>query len=499
MPIFGAPLREACRDGCGGVPRVVAETIAWLDAHGASRPDRTFLFPSRVRLGAGARPRRAAAVEPPRRGPERLSRGGLRRRASSSRTRASRQELDHVPSLTSAPRPRVGPFVVALPNIESSSSFLLRAVAVKPVPGLHRVPGDTRVVAECASRYDEREDAPLRGVRDARAVASVLKLYLDALPTPLLRAGPGAAAGNAPFASVAAVAETRRERGHDAALAALRSFVANSLPVCNRDALRATCAHLRRVAQAEAAAPPFRDDADNKARRNFAEATKTLAAAFGATLVGESLGSNKAVRGVVEMLLVDHDLVFGTTCPPGSFKTTVKTTVKTTAKGTNGANGATQRLTEKENAVPNADKETLCVCEKSKTTISDDLDSAVSTPPSLSCEKDIASYVDKETLDVVHGFLFDGDENVCAEADRALGGSIVSLYADENLVERASFEWLRLEKTAIKRRLRAFDVSVERSSGMKSTKEDKKHLRPLYLRLARVKRRMQIAAAEGAA
>ena len=482
MPIFGAPLREACRDGCGGVPRVVAETIAWLDAHGASRPDRTFLFPSRVRLGAGARPRRAAAVEPPRRGPERLSRGGLRRRASSRRTRASRQELDHVPSLTSAPRPRVGPFVVALPNIESSSSFLVRAVAVKPVPGLHRVPGDTRVVAECASRYDEREDAPLRGVRDARAVASVLKLYLDALPTPLLRAGPGAAAGNAPFASVAAVAETRRERGHDAALAALRSFVANSLPVCNRDALRATCAHLRRVAQAETeAAETLRD-----VEKNFAEATKTLAAAFGKTLCGESLGSNKAVRGVVEMLLVDHDAVFGTKSPPGSFKTTFKTTVKTTAKGA-----------EKENAVPNADKDE-CVSQKTKTN-ADDFDSAVSATTSLSFEKDIASYVDKETLDVVHGFLFDGDENVCAEADRALGGSIVSLYADENLLEKESFEWLRREKTAIKRRLRAFDVSVERSSGMKSTKEDKKHLRPLYLRLARVKRRMQIAAAQGAA
>ncbi len=398
------------------------------------------------------------------------------------RTRASRQELDHVPSLTSAPRPRVGPFVVALPNIESSSSFLVRAVAVKPVPGLHRVPGDTRVVAECASRYDEREDAPLRGVRDARAVASVLKLYLDALPTPLLRAGHGAAAGNAPFASVAAVAETRRARGHDAALAALRSFVANSLPVCNRDALRATCAHLRRVAQAEAEAEPFRDDAGDKARRHFAEATKTLAAAFSKTLCGESLGSNKAVRGVVEMLLVDHDAVFGTKSPSGS-ETAFKTTFKTTAKGAG-----------KENAVPNAD-ENECVCEPTKT----NADSAVSATTSLSFEKGIASYVDGATLDVVHGFLFDGDENVCAEADRALGGSIVSLYADENLVENASVEWLRREKTAIKRRLRAFDVSVERSSGMKSTKEDKKHLRPLYLRLARVKRRMQIAAAEGKA
>ena len=196
------------------------------------------------------------------------------------------------------------------------------------------------------------------------------------------------------------------------------------------------------------------------------------------------------------MLLVDHDAVFGTKSPPGS-ETTFKTTVKTTAKGTNGANGATNGSAEKENAVPNADKDE-CVSQKTKTNAID-FDSAVSATTSLSFEKDIASYVDKETLDVVHGFLFDGDENVCAEADRALGGSIVSLYADENVLENASFEWLRLEKTAIKRRLRAFDVSVERSSGMKSTKEDKKHLRPLYLRLARVKRRMQIAAAEGAA
>ena len=34
MRAFGAPIRDACADG-GGIPRVVAETIAWLDAHGA--------------------------------------------------------------------------------------------------------------------------------------------------------------------------------------------------------------------------------------------------------------------------------------------------------------------------------------------------------------------------------------------------------------------------------------------------------------------------------
>lgn len=374
---------------------------------------------------------------------------------------------------------------------------------MKPVPGLHRVPGDTRVVAECASRYDEREDAPLRGVRDARAVASVLKLYLDALPTPLLRAktGPGAAAGNAfpAFpATVAAVAETRRERGHDAALAALRAFVANSLPVCNRDALRATCAHLRRVAQAEAAAETLRDADSVAARRRFAEATKTLAAAFGKTLCGESLGSAKAVRSVVEMLLEHHEAVFGTR--EGSVKTTVKTTATATATATRGK-------AEKENAVPVADrrrvvsptKKTAIVRRDADADADPDADDAVSVTTAV-VEKGIASYVDGATLDVVRGFLFDGDDGVCAEADRALGGSIQSLYADGDLLERSvNMEWLRREKTAIKRRLRAFDVSVERSSGMKSTKEDKKHLRPLYLRLARVKRRMQIVAAESEA
>ena len=377
---------------------------------------------------------------------------------------------------------------------------------MKPVPGLHRVPGDTRVVAECASRYDEREDAPLRGVRDARAVASVLKLYLDALPTPLLRAktGPGAAAGNAPAfpATVAAVAETRRERGHDAALAALRAFVANGLPVCNRDALRATCAHLRRVAQAEAAAETLRDDDSVAARRRFAEATKTLAAAFGKTLCGESLGSAKAVRSVVEMLLEHHDAVFGTRAQ-GSVKTTVKTTATATATAT-----ATRGKAEKENAVPVADVRVVSPTKKTTIVRRDadadpdvdaDADDAVSVTTAV-VEKGISSYVDGATLDVVRGFLFDGDDGVCAEADRALGGSIQSLYADGDLLERSvDMEWLRREKTAIKRRLRAFDVSVERSSGMKSTKEDKKHLRPLYLRLARVKRRMQIVAAESEA
>ena len=81
----------------------------------------------------------------------------------------------------------------------------------------------------------------MRGVRDARAVASVLKLYLDALPSPL----PGLRVPSSTRqrewsigGSAVAIAETQRERGHEAARTALRAFVAKRLPVCNRDALR---------------------------------------------------------------------------------------------------------------------------------------------------------------------------------------------------------------------------------------------------------------------
>ena len=57
---------------------------------------------------------------------------------------------------------------------------------------------------------------------------------------------------------------------------------------------------------------------------------------------------------------------------------------------------------------------------------------------------------------------------------------------------------LAAEKHAIKRRLRSFDNGVEAYSGRKATKEDKRHLRPLYLRLAHVKRRMHALETSGA-
>jgi hypothetical protein len=329
-------------------------------------------------------------------------------------------------------------------------------------------------------------------VRDARAVASVLKLYLDALPSPLLRASashrPDANA-NGPStgpATIAAIAETQRERGHEAARTALRAFVAKRLPVCNRDALRATCAHLRRVARAEAHAEAAKKRLPNVAAAR-AEAAKTLAAAFGKTLCGESLGSSEA-GSVVELLLEHHDFVFGVS----RFGVSATDRASFATIDANDAKDETRKtLGDKEN-VP------CVVAEVSKEAPEGegaDLEGGICRPA-----RDVDSCdVDSATLDVVRAF-FDGDDGVCAEADRALGGSLCGwLFATSENVERMSREALRREKTTIKRRLRAFDVSVERDSrGARSTKEDKKHLRPLYLRLARVKRRMQIEAdAEG--
>jgi hypothetical protein len=58
---------------------------------------------------------------------------------------------------------------------------------------------------------------------------------------------------------------------------------------------------------------------------------------------------------------------------------------------------------------------------------------------------------------------------------------------------------LLAEKTAVKRRLRSFDSHVfARDGGRRATKEDKRHLRPMYLRLAHVKRRIAANESVGA-
>ena len=114
---------------------------------------------------------------------------------------------------------------------------------MKPVPGLHRVPGDTVVVSQCAGRYDKRDPVPLRGVRDAKAVASVLKLYLDALPEPLMKAG-------VQVSQVTKNVASAQSKGQKVEL--LSEFVATHVSTSSNACLCAVTAHLKRVAEADA-------------------------------------------------------------------------------------------------------------------------------------------------------------------------------------------------------------------------------------------------------
>ena len=107
---------------------------------------------------------------------------------------------------------------------------------------------------------------------------------------------------------------------------------------------------------------------------------------------------------------------------------------------------------------------------------------------------DVERRLEQSVADVVCDWLGDVD-SVCAEADRACGVNLQALYAplrgDETL------ERLRGDKSALKRRLRRFDVRVFVTTGRKTTREDKRHLKPLYIRLAKIKDLIAIREAGG--
>ena len=104
------------------------------------------------------------------------------------------------------------------------------------------------------------------------------------------------------------------------------------------------------------------------------------------------------------------------------------------------------------------------------------------------------------TLDGLMGWsvggLMGGDDLFTAEIDRAAGSALEVLYVGG--IHRMPPDELAAEKQHIKRRLRSFDNHVAACSGRKATKEDKRHLRPLYLRLAHVKRQIGVLEQSGA-
>ena len=136
MPVFGVSVQDACKES-GGLPRVVAETIAWLDAHGES----TYIVWGR----APARPESVPPAQIPHPSP-----GAPR-------------------SFLTIPAP-------STPNPPS-------AVGVKPTENMFKVRGDHNKIQECRMRYDRNEVMPLKGCeRRARRRGRA-----EALPSPRCR------------------------------------------------------------------------------------------------------------------------------------------------------------------------------------------------------------------------------------------------------------------------------------------------------------------------
>ena len=89
-------------------------------------------------------------------------------------------------------------------------------------------------------------------------------------------------------------------------------------------------------------------------------------------------------------------------------------------------------------------------------------------------------------------FLFDPScfDSMRAESERCCGSALEALYPTS--VRQMSREGLLQEKSNLKKRLRAYDVRLMKMNNIVASKADKKHARPLYARLARVKQQIEL-------
>ena len=82
---------------------------------------------------------------------------------------------------------------------------------------------------------------------------------------------------------------------------------------------------------------------------------------------------------------------------------------------------------------------------------------------------------------------FDG---VRAESERGAGCALDELY--QTPIKQMSKQELLDEKAELKKRLRAFDARVLKLHNKVASKADKRHVRPLYARLSKVKEGLEI-------
>jgi hypothetical protein len=109
-------------------------------------------------------------------------------------------------------------------------------------------------------------------------------------------------------------------------------------------------------------------------------------------------------------------------------------------------------------------------------------------------EDDLARDYTIELLsdEFVSEFLFDPTafDSMRAESERCCGSALEALYPTS--VRQMNREELLKEKSNLKRRLRAYDARLMKVNNIVASKADKKHARPLYARLARVKQQIEL-------
>ena len=92
----------------------------------------------------------------------------------------------------------------------------------------------------------------------------------------------------------------------------------------------------------------------------------------------------------------------------------------------------------------------------------------------------------------VSEFLFDPSafDSMRAESERCCGVALDALYPTS--LRQMNRDELLMEKSNLKKRLRAYDARLMKVNNIVASKADKKHARPLYARLARVKQQIEL-------
>ena len=411
--------------------------------------------------------------------------------------------------------------------------------------------GDPARIQECKSRYDRGEVMPLKGCSDAHTVAGVLKMYLASLPEPLL--------SYRLYDSLLAVAAVPAQSRRILALGSLLEHLDSSSKT-TLAAILAFLQRCATATAATNAATGSDGGGLNggelgmgmgmDAAGAHADAVRTLASLFSPLLLrlrgsgedgsgGGHLAEDVARADHVVELLIEHHTTILNGGGNAATTTTTRTGLSQSSNGMNiaagvlntiagggagaagGENvtaGATRAMrdldldNDKENVRAAADKAAGAVKQHASQLQQQEQQQhvmiAAQQPwqqpntvvavnlPSPAAVADVFESMDAMMGTCVGSLMGAGDDLFTAEFDRVGGTGLDILYRTP--VHRLAPDELAAEKQSIKRRLRSFDNNVAACARRKATKEDKRHLRPLYLRLAHVKRQIHMLETSGA-